>query len=65
MFVGCPGSPVSIPPPSHGWGSLSQMTTPQGAVVEYSYTWDGMHPGSFDPDNIAGQTIAIKGVRLF
>ncbi len=39
-------NPGPFPPltnPSHGWGSLSHMTLPSGATVDYTYSLDGIY----------------------
>ncbi|HKY29698.1 MAG TPA: PA14 domain-containing protein, partial [Pyrinomonadaceae bacterium] len=46
--------------PSHGWGSLSRMITPQGAVVDYTYTLNGNH--SIDPLMAAEESLNQKSV---
>ena len=38
-----PGNPTPITQSSKGWGSLSQMTTPSGAQVNYSYELNTVH----------------------
>ncbi len=40
---GCGASPTTHPNPSLGWGELSSMTTPLGAVYEYEYYLDDAH----------------------
>ncbi len=48
---------------SKGWGSLSEMTTPSGAVIDYSYLLDSPSPfGHLPPfsDDIAGESIKTK-----
>ncbi len=46
---------------SEGLGSLSQVVTPMGATVEYSYLWDG-RDGFDDPTLITGESITQKRV---
>lgn len=49
---------------SHGLGELSQMITPSGAIVDYSYTYDGVH--TFTPfgigDYLAQEKITEKKI---
>ncbi|HEX5883152.1 MAG TPA: hypothetical protein VFY67_01270, partial [Pyrinomonadaceae bacterium] len=47
---------------SKGMGVLSQMTTPAGAVVNYSYSRDLTHYFIFEPDDIARETITQKSM---
>jgi RHS repeat-associated protein len=47
---------------SKGLGILSQMTTPAGAVVNYSYSRDSLHYFIFEPDDIPRETITQKTV---
>jgi RHS repeat-associated protein len=44
---------------SKGWGALSQMVTPSGAVVDYSYVLDSVHLPIFN-DDIAGESLNKK-----
>lgn len=46
--------------PSHGWGSLSQMTMPNGATVKYDYSLDGNQVVGISPESIAEQTLVSK-----
>lgn len=51
---------------SHGWGSLSQMTTPDGAVINYSYLLDGdSSPARIlgGAKRVAGETITQKQIK--
>jgi RHS repeat-associated protein len=46
---------------SKGWGSLNQITTPSGAVIDYTYSGDAYHaPLLSFSDNIARETITQK-----
>ncbi len=47
---------------SKGMGVLSQMTTPTGAVVNYSYSRDLTHYFLFSPDDIPRETITQKSL---
>lgn len=44
---------------SHGWGSLSRITMPTGAVVDYTYNHDGEVLFS-DPDDAPRESLATK-----
>lgn len=47
---------------SNGMGELSQMTTPSGAVVNYSYSKSSIHNFSFDINDIPRSTVTQKQV---
>src|SRR6185436_4087429 len=47
---------------SKGQGSLSQMVTPGGAIVNYTYSRDSTHFYLFNPDDIPRETITKKSV---
>ncbi len=47
---------------SKGMGDLSQMVTPTGAVVNYSYSRDSTHFFLFNPDDIPRETVTQKSV---
>jgi RHS repeat-associated protein len=47
---------------SRGMGALSQMVTPSGAIVEYSYSRDSVHNLSDEPDDIPKETVTQKKV---
>ncbi len=45
---------------SKGMGDLSQMVTPTGAVVSYTYSRDSTHYFLFNPDDIPRETVTGK-----
>ena len=48
---------------SIGWGQLSQMVTPAGAMVKYSYSLDANEQAPMiDPDEVARESITQKQV---
>src|SRR6266545_3951981 len=47
---------------SHGWGSLSQMVTPQGATVNYDYSLTGVYKLD-DSQRAPAETIVTKTVN--
>ena len=49
-------------PASKGLGAVSQMTTPTGAAVNYTYSRDLTHYYLFSPDDIPRETITGKTV---
>lgn len=42
-YPDCNMSPVTFNDPSHGFGEISKVTTPNGAIHEYSYSMDDAH----------------------
>ncbi|HIK12993.1 MAG TPA: hypothetical protein IGS52_22495, partial [Oscillatoriaceae cyanobacterium M33_DOE_052] len=58
----CSGSFSTITSASRGWGSLSRMVMPSGAVVEYDYQWDGTNQSLFDPALAPRESITRKRV---
>jgi RHS repeat-associated protein len=53
---------LTVTEASHGWGSLSQMQTPQGASVDYNYSLDGQHYLIFNPDAAPRESMFFKTV---
>ena len=47
---------------SRGWGELSQMVTPSGSIVDYSYTLDAIHFLTGTLDTLSRETIAQKQI---
>ncbi|HKR02638.1 MAG TPA: hypothetical protein VJT09_18310, partial [Pyrinomonadaceae bacterium] len=48
---------------SKGWGELSKVTTPSGAIIDYAYTLDSGSPFAHSPfatDNIAEESLKQK-----
>src|SRR5262249_3683389 len=62
----CTGSPTSYTrTPSKGWGSLSKVTTPSGAEIQYAYSLDSGNPFAhsvLSTDEIPGETITKKTI---
>jgi YD repeat-containing protein len=58
----CAGGYATITSASHGWGSLSRMVTPQGAIVDYSYKWDNTHQTNFDSDKVPEESLIEKKI---
>ncbi|MBX3280792.1 MAG: RHS repeat protein, partial [Acidobacteria bacterium] len=58
----CNTSPLSVSTASHGWGSLSRMTTPLGAIVDYSYSFDGDHVYT-DPNDPPRESLTLKQLK--
>jgi len=62
----CSAPFVTKPQVSHGWGSLSEMDTPDGAMVRYSYLLDGNSTaarGLKGAKKAAGETITQKQIE--
>jgi RHS repeat-associated protein len=67
--VACGFSPVTITSSPHGLGSLSQMTVPSGARVNYAYSLDGVYDvlqdlvtqsvSDIPGENVMGKTLTL------
>lgn len=57
----CAGPSPPLTNPSHGWGSLSHMTLPTGATVDYTYHLDGIYTLN-DVNDASREGVSRKGV---
>lgn len=61
FFTHCDGSQLSITQASNGWGGLSRMKTPSGAIVDYTYSLTNVHELN-DPNNLARERVLTKSI---
>lgn len=61
-YYNCNGLELLANSMSHGMGSLSQMSMPSGAVVNYTYNHDGSSGADFDGDGYAEESISGKSI---